>query len=92
MHNLWEDLSRSTQENDLSGQTKEEEMPISEIIISHGRNQYKVNLSFPKPHWMTLMWGWYPDSESTPSFRWQCVDSVPEEVELELQRLKKAIP
>ena len=59
---------------------------LSEIIISHGKNKYRVNLSFPKPHWLALMWGWWPDSGSTPSFRWQSVENVPEEVEKELKK------
>ncbi len=61
-------------------------MTTSEIIISHGKNKYRVNLTFREPHWLALMWGWWPDGGNTPSYRWQRVETVPEEVEEELKK------
>lgn len=61
---------------------------ISEIIVYHGKDKYRVNLSFREPHWLALMWGWEPD-ENAPSWRWRRVESVPEEVEKEFKRWKK---
>ena len=60
---------------------------ISEIIISQGRNRYKVNLQ-GEPIWFALMWGWWPDGGNTPSCRWQKVESVPIEVDEEFSKLK----
>lgn len=63
-------------------------MPVSEITISQGRNQYKVNLQ-GEPTWFVLMWGWWPDRGNIPSSRWQRIESVPKEVEEDFQKLRE---
>ena len=63
-------------------------MPTSEIIISQGRNQYRVNLQ-GEPIWFALMWGWWPNGGEIPSSRWQRIKSIPKEVEEEFKKLKE---
>ena len=40
---------------------------VCEKTIAHGKNRYKVSSD---NKWSVLMWGWYPDSKETPSYRW----------------------
>ncbi len=58
---------------------------VSEIVITQGKSQYKVNLQGTSI-WYALMWGWWPNGGSTPSYRWQRVESVPKRIEEEYKK------
>ena len=46
--------------------------------ISYGKARFRVTGSV----WEVLMWGWWPDGGSRPSYRWRMIpaDRVPPEV------------
>lgn len=52
---------------------------VCERTIALGRNRYRVD---DNGSWTVLMWGWWPDSNELPSYRWRPIpeDSVPDEV------------
>jgi hypothetical protein len=52
---------------------------ICERTIAYGNQRWRVNIS---SQWSVLMWGWWPDSNGTPSWRWQSIEEnkVPNEI------------
>lgn len=52
---------------------------VCEKTIRWGRNLYRVNIN---GNWQTLMWGWWPDSNDRPSYRWMPIplSDIPAEV------------
>jgi len=52
---------------------------ICERTIDYGHQHWRVDSS---GNWMVLMWGWWPDSNDRPSWRWEHVPTkkVPREV------------
>jgi hypothetical protein len=52
---------------------------ICERTIAYGNQRWRVNSS---GQWQVMMWGWWPDSNGTPSWRWSHIDKsrVPKEV------------
>ncbi len=52
---------------------------VCERTIAYGKQRWRVNSN---NEWSVLMWGWWPESNQYPSWRWQYIDSnkVPKEV------------
>jgi hypothetical protein len=46
--------------------------------IAHGKNRYRVTGSV----WEVLMWGWWPNNNGRPEWRWEFIPAskVPHEV------------
>jgi len=55
------------------------EATICERTIAYGNQRWRVNSS---GNWSVLMFGWWPDSNGTPSWRWEYInkDRVPKDV------------
>lgn len=45
---------------------------VREKTIALGRNQFRVDR---QGNWQVLMFGWWPDSNGRPSYRWQPIDA-----------------
>ncbi len=59
------------------------EAQLCEQTYAYGEQQYKVNSN---KQWQCLMWGWWPNNNGSPEYRWEWIKKsrVPDEV------LKKA--
>jgi len=57
---------------------------VSERTISYGEAQYKVDR---KNNWKILMWGWWPNGNRRPQYRWMPIpcDRVPKKVKGEVR-------
>ena len=55
------------------------EAHVCEKTICLGQAEYRVTTG---GKWTCLMWGWWPDSNGTPSYRWMPIpeSKVPEKV------------
>lgn len=56
-----------------------ERATVTTIGVTYGRQQYR---RYSNGEYQALMFGWWPDSNGTPSHRWRPipVDKVPEAV------------
>lgn len=52
---------------------------LVERTFQLGPQQWRVSA---KGHWSVLMFGWWPDSNGTPSYRWQYVEKAKVPAEL----------
>jgi len=52
---------------------------LCERTFSLGKARYKVNAA---DTWQCLLWGWFPNNNGTPTYRWAYIpkEKVPKEI------------